>query len=304
MAYSDMSYVEWKAKREMLGQCDFGQVVILGDSRIGAAVDPTRLSVKATNFALAGAGTVEMYYVLKKALQCQDFPKHVVLSWTYLHLRTADFDFWSRAARSGMLRYSDFRDIERTSRDIGDFDLYKSRPKDGLSSFVRDYLYSIYFPPFYFNDFIASWGFTRYPINAVRFSRILATRGHLTYGDKAVDHSVTDDAKFETFVPSPLMDHYLNSILDMLAQRNVRVDLVVTPINETTDKKMSPEVRRALSDYASGKARAYPNVRLAGPVLAPWPDDYFGDNLGHLNDRGVDRYTSDFERLISVNSAM
>ena len=59
LAYLDPEYPSWLAKRQMLGQCDLGDVLVVGDSRAAVNIVPALLDVKTTNLAVGGGQAIE-----------------------------------------------------------------------------------------------------------------------------------------------------------------------------------------------------------------------------------------------------
>jgi hypothetical protein len=79
MAYLDRNYPLAQAKRQLAAECLPERVIVFGDSRAVAAIDPKFMSLQVVNLAYPGASPVENYFLVRKALDCGTPPKLVVL---------------------------------------------------------------------------------------------------------------------------------------------------------------------------------------------------------------------------------
>src|SRR6185295_10691674 len=80
MAFLEEGYPVWAAKQNFIKNCDFGDVVVFGDSRVEAGLIAKGLPVKITLLGFGGTTPIETYFAVKHALNCDRLPKRVVLA--------------------------------------------------------------------------------------------------------------------------------------------------------------------------------------------------------------------------------
>jgi hypothetical protein len=294
LAFLEPEYASWRAKQVLLAQCDLGDVLILGDSRATVAIIPARLPVKATNLAVGGGEAIEAYAALTRALTCPQTPKLVVLSIDAVHFSRPDL-FWERTMRFGFLNGAELADLRDASHALGDYSVYEERHTDGVPSWLRDRLYLAHFPPYYFASLIEGRLLWRLRHNEAGLAASRATRGQYYFGTDEGSSVVAADGKLEAFRPLPVLDWYFGRILALLQERGIPSVFVAMPVNETTARAMSPEVREAFAAWLAGYEARYPSFRVAGPVVRPWPDRWFGDGFSHLNPAGAERFSASKE---------
>ena len=294
LAFLEPEYASWRAKQALLAQCDLGDVLILGDSRATVAIIPGLLPVKATNLAVGGGEAIEAYAALTRALSCPQTPKLVVLSIDTVHFSRPDL-FWERTMRFGFLNAAELADLRDVSHALGDYSVYEERHTDGIPSWLRDRLYLAHFPPYYFASLIEGRLLWRWRRNEAGLAASSAARGQYYFGIDEGSSVVAADGKLTAFRPLPVLDRYFARILALLQERGIPSVFVAMPVNETTARAIRPEVRDGFAAWLAGFEARYPGFRVAGPVVRPWPDRYFGDGFSHLNPAGAERFSASAE---------
>ena len=289
MAYLDHEYPFWLAKRALLAECRRGDVAVFGDSRAVAAVMPAAISVPVTNFAFMGASPLETYFAVKRALSCATPPKMIVIAHSTFKYFSDD-RYWPFAVRTGFLNYDEMRQVEADADRLHDDEIDRGRPADQLPKALRDRLFQMRFPAFYFDSLLGAFGAARLPVNRAVEHDILKSRGHSL--SVVVPHS--EELSAEAFVSklslSPLLDLYFSRTLELAAQKGIPVYIVAMPINEKTCERMPTRPRKAFEAYMAAKAAAYPSVHVVEPTVLCWPNDFFGDGW-HVNAAGASTFS-------------
>jgi hypothetical protein len=290
LAYLDPEYPAWLAKQQMLARCDLGDLLVVGDSRAAVDVIPSALPMRTTNLAVGGGSPIEAYVVVSRALTCPSPPHRFLVSFNAAHFTEPDL-FWERSVRFGLITADDLRELRRASRQLKDRTVLDLR-SDGLPPSLRSELYMLRFPSLYFGSLAKGGVFLRWRLNQQSLSEVTASRGQYFFGTDSGSSTVSIEGYMQSFTPLPVLDHYFDQMLSLLAQRGIEVDIVAMPINDATDKEVRADVREKFAAYIASYAARYSNVRLSGDAMPHWPDRWFGDNFSHLNRAGAQRFSA------------
>ena len=293
MAFLDPEYGAWLAKEHFLARCDLGNIVVVGDSRAAADIEPALLPGRITNLALGGGEPIEAYVALRRALACPNPPRRVVISFGAGHFVRPDL-FWERSVGYGFLGFSDLEELRRVSRSLGDESIYAKPSVDGLPPRLRAALYALHFPSLYFGSLLHGGVFLRIWQNEAALSRATESRGQYFFGTAPGASIVAIEGHLSAFQPLPILDWYFDQMLALLAVRGIEADFVATPMNEATWRSVRPDVREDFAAYLARYAERYPNLHIIGPVMPHWPDRYFGDAFSHLNPEGASHFSQAF----------
>ena len=293
LAYLDPEYPSWLAKRQMLGQCDLGDVLVVGDSRAAVNIVPALLDVKTTNLAVGGGQAIEAYVAVRRALACPVTPRRVIVSLNAGHFVKPDL-FWERSVRFGFLDREELSDVLRTAQSLGDRSVLAPHHDDGLAPMFRGFLYSVRFPSLYFNGVLKGGVFLRLWQNKESLEAGLASRGQYFFGTDPGSSAVAAEGGLRRFTPLPVQDYYFGRMLALLAARDIPVDFISMPLNQSTHAQVLPAVEHDYGAYLAGYAARFGNFTLIGKVMPDWPDRYFGDAFAHLNPDGAALYSAGF----------
>ena len=299
LAYLDPEYPAWLAKRQMLRDCDIGDVLLLGDSRAAVDVRPALLPTNLVNLAVGGGESIEAYVALTRALACPTPPRRVVISLDATHFTQADL-FWERSVRFGFLNARALAAVRDVAASTGDASFAAPKIPDGLPATIRGWLYAGRFPPVYFSSLVKGGIFLRLWRNQAALHAALAARGQYYFGRAAGSSTVAAEGHMTDFVPLPVLDRYFDRMLRLLAARGIPVDFVAMPMNQSTARAVPPAVRSGFAAYLAGYAARYANFHVVGPVMPAWPDRYFGDAFAHLNPPGAERLSVWFGKCLQA----
>ncbi len=290
MAFLSRDYPLWIAKRTMLDECRLGSVAVFGDSRALAATVPSAMPMPVSNFALSGTSPIETFFAVRHALRCPVPPKLVVIAHGALKF-SADSDYWHFSARTGFLDFSDMRAVDADAARLGDNEIRALAQSDHLPLALREALFAMRFPAFYFDSLTNSFGAARWQHNDSAMHAALLSSGHALFGNAPGSSEVAADGFATAYTVSPLVDLYFSRTLALLAQRGVPVIVLSIPVNHATYVRMHAQVRQAFAAYLRRKAEQFPNLRVVGPAIPCWPDRFFGD-AWHLNADGAIAYST------------
>lgn len=290
MAFMDTEYASWRAKQLMLDRCDLGEAIVVGDSRAAADIIPARLPLRVTNLALGGGEAIEALSALNRALACPAPPRLVIISLDPGHFSRPDL-FWDRSVRFGFMTGPDIAGLREASRQTGDSSVYASRPLDGVPMAVRAWLYKARFPALYFSSLAHGGVVFRWARNERMLADTVAARGHYYFGTDPGSSTVTVDGHLDGFRPLPILDHYFDTLLATLDRRGIEARFIAMPVNEATWREVHPAVRDGFAAYLTRYERRYPHFRVASEIMPHWPDRLFGDQFGHLNPEGAERFS-------------
>lgn len=286
MAFLDRDYPLLIAKQTMLAQCQPDTVDVFGDSRAEAAVMPAAMHMRVTNYALSGTSPVETYFLLRRALQCPYPPRLVVIAHSPMKFED-DADFWVFSARTGFLDLADMRDVARTAAAVHDESL---SGRGDRPFWLQSRLYDIRFPPLYFDSLVHGFVVGRWQYNLSVVQESIDSRGHALFGTADGSSGLAPEATPSHFVPSPLVDAYLDRSLELLASRHVPVVLLLPPINQATLTQSHAGFRQGLDAYLAALRQHHPDLIIANPTLRCWPNSEFGD-AWHFNARGAEAFS-------------
>jgi hypothetical protein len=291
MAFMEPEYASWRAKQLMLERCDIGEAIILGDSRAAAGILPGRLPFKAANLAVGGGEAIEAYAALRRALSCPSPPRLAILSFDPGHFVRPDA-VWDRSVRFGLLSAEDVATLRGASIALGDLSVYDAHHAGGLPSVLRDELYRLRFPAFYFASLTHGGVFLRWPGNQARLRDALDSRGQYYFGVGQGSDVVAVEGHLEAFRPLPILDHYFARVLALLDAHGIESRFVAMPVNEATWRQVDPAVPDQFAGYLADFERRHSRFRVASEIMPHWPDRFFGDQFCHLNPAGAELFSS------------
>jgi hypothetical protein len=290
MAFLESGYPLWVAKQEMLRHCDFGSILVLGDSRAEAGIVPAVLPFPAANIAFGGTTPVETYFFAQTAMKCPK-PRLVVYSHSITSYMYPNLGLWKTAVRFGFIGFRQLREIADVAAREHDTWLAAVNTGDGLTGIVRDITYGIGFPSIFVPSLVEARGVGRYEANMALLERTAVTRGQVIYPQPQIQRLVGIDADQAAFVPSPLEAAYFDKTLELFAAAHVRVLLLTVPAGESTVRAIPPALMADYSGFLAAHIAPYRNVTLATPGLLGWPDDFYVDG-SHMSEAGAKVFTA------------
>jgi hypothetical protein len=183
MAYLDGAYPQWMLKRRWLENCELGDLTILGDSRVQAAMVAKDIPLSTVNLAGPGGGPLEAAYIADQIVRCPVHPKRVLLSLNMTTL-THIGPTWEVSIRDGFLPFGFIQTVRRVGWDVRDSSFDDVESSDRIPHSVRPWAYRVRFPPIFLDSLIKGIEVNRQARNMAIFETTMRTQGQLIYGDQ------------------------------------------------------------------------------------------------------------------------
>lgn len=296
-------YAMWSAQRSAARDAPPVDVLILGDSRTMGGLDPTRMpGAEVRSLALGGTTSIEAFFLLETWLDRHPAPALLVLGFAPYHLALHD-TFWERTVKFAFLSEAQYAALLRDALALGDPVLGPpaelERELADRSRFAR-YAGGLRNPVDFASEILSS-GFLRGTSNRAVRAEVELDRGHFVFGRGERADRLAEEAGFETFESSPLLDRYLERLLRLAASRGVPVRWFTLPVNQPSFAAIRPAYRAGFEAWLARWPAVHPDFAVMQPLW--WlPNDHFGDR-SHLNPRGVAEASRHAGALICVELA-
>ncbi|MBV8914645.1 MAG: hypothetical protein JOZ05_16590 [Acetobacteraceae bacterium] len=285
MAYYEGGYPTWRAKEQMLAECQVGEIAFFGDSRLESGVVPALMPVNTVNFGVPAGTAVETRSAARRAAACPSPPKQAVIALTPAHFGPLSRFFWILSVRYGFISPGELWDTVRWADQLGDSETMATATPDGFSGRLRDVLYAVRFPSLSFNSLVQGRVFGRYRSNMERFAAVLRSKGWSDYG---AGGGLVGELS-APFRPTKLQNAEFEATLRVLHERGIEALLLPMPFSQSG--LTNAQSRAAYFDYLSDAARRLPGVRVIGGDAPVWPDELFVDGE-HLTGAAAKLYTA------------
>lgn len=308
--FSDRAYPLWAHQLDFARSSGDGntgspaaeraRVLILGDSRVQAALIPDQIGPRAQSLALMSSTPIDSYFLLRDYLVHHETPDWIVFSFAPYHLqRDNESFFWNHSVKFGAHGFGDFLELLERSHELRE----PLIPGAGRLRVAAQWLlYRIKFPPYYMAELKSAILVARRKENLAVATEIKERRGHYFYGLAEGSSAISKEAQLESFGASPLLDVYLRRGIELAQNAGSEVLLRAMPMNESSHRALSPRFAAEYRSYLEQLGRAYPQI-VADPELSFLPDLYFGDG-SHVNRRGAMRLSGEFVAFLDSRSSL
>lgn len=275
------------------------EVLILGDSRVQAAIIPRRMGDSVRSLAFGSATPSDVWLLFERYLEHHRPPRAALVSFAPFHLMEpiSHGIFWVRTVRYKLWPIHDDLAFIARAKELG-VPLVDAGVGHGvvLEWLLRRFDYPPYYVPALRNARL--WG--RRAKNLQAAAEIAASRGHIYYGEQDFSHGLNRDVYRTHFEVSPLYDAYLRDLLARTAGAGTRVVLATMPMNASSFEALAPTFVSDYEAYLTGLAADFPGASVETRIRA-LPDDHFGDRH-HVNARGANRITDEFAALLGTDA--
>lgn len=258
---------------------DNSEVLIFGDSTAKAAIIPELIHDKTYNLAMAGSTPIESYYMFENYLINHKKPKTVILMYYMAGLDVIGDFFWDRTVYFDCLKYKEFQEIYQTG-------LFPD--KNGMFKFME---YKLCLPNKYYAPLKNALLEDRYEINAKEYKTSKKNRGQHYFGTK--ESFAPDNVPIksrEHFKPLPIVELYLNKIIQVCIDNDINVIIEQHPINLSTKINMQESFRLEYVAFMEKLQSKYPSIKVNTEINVQ-PDTWFGDFI-HCNKEGATGVTN------------
>lgn len=270
MAILERDYPMWLNAKQMAeaSSTTRDDLLVIGDSRAKAGYIPSLADRKSLNLALTGQSPIEGYYLLLDYLKGHPAPTNLLVSYAPYHICLVDV-FWEMTVKYGFLAYGEYQDVWEMSRLMADKTLGE-----------RNLRWQYFFLP---NKY---WGSVRHALkerrwrtNEETYRTLLDSNGHFYYGKKSGSLDLNEEAELGRFVPSRLLDLYLNMLIDLAQSRGIQVFWYTMPFNNESCKKLPDSFMRDYDAYLS-TLESKKGIKVIEKITC-LPNTLFGDK-SHL----------------------
>ena len=288
--YFDGEYPFWKQQRDYTHTTnDKSQILFLGDSAFKAAVIPDIIGDSAYNLSLGGAGPIEMYYSLKNYLDNHPKPQRIFCSFAPMH-----FTYLERY-RDRTLYFHFLSPQEQIESQLNIFSLDDMPLSDKFLMSMDNWQYMIKFPTKYFRT-IKDSELKRGQFNEEQYQQAANERGHMFFGRDPEwfnHYNIHQQLKVD-FKLLQVEDFYFRKLLQMCLDNDIKVDFVLTPINQITYSEASKyNYFPPYQEYLQNISKEF-NLNIETNLIF-YDVTLFGDEL-HLNEKGAEIYSNNLKR--------
>lgn len=308
--FSDRSYPLWTHQFDVArgaadantsaGRNEPARVLIMGDSRVQAAMVPDDIGPRTRSLALLSSTPIDSYFLLRDYLENHPAPAWILFSHAPYHLlRGNESFFWNHSVKYETHGFEDFLELLELSQRLGEPLLPGASPLRVTAEWL---LYRMKFPPYYMAELKAANLISRRNENLATASEIRKKRGSYVYSDADGSSGISREARLDAFHASPLLDHYLRRGIEIAMDAGSQVLLRAMPMNESSHRALSTRFADGYRSYMVNLGRAYPHIH-ADPELPYLPDSHFGDG-SHVNRRGARRLSGELVAFLDARSSL
>ena len=285
--YNNINNTRWQVTSNILSKSlDISDTTInslfLGESRVNAGIDLMKIP-NSWSYATGGCTPIEIYYMLNKHITNYSTPDTVFLSISPRFL-SEKLAFWHYAVRNDFFSYSEFHEILTN---------HKKFEKDTLLAccpVVKFVLYKSNYIGYYQSDLFKNRVFFGRTNNKLMISWILEHNGQRFHQNlKEQSSDLNYETKYNSFIPSELLDSYFNEICKLCRENNIFLIFDFMPMNESSQQKLNPIFINEYKNYIQTYQKKYIEFSISDTLIF-YEDIYFGDQ-SHLNTKGQKKYT-------------
>lgn len=316
--YAPIDFQTWNYKHELIkrNSNEFNPShIILGDSLVVAAINPTLIERDFYNLAMSGSTPVDAWFYLNKYLKSGKSPKRVFLSFGITHWQGSDV-FREQSLGFGLMTTKEIQEFFNSSKNIPlfyspekTFEVFKdwfpfnyfwkhiiTKYQKTLAK-IEALLIKIGITPFQYNHVKASIGemfqLQNIKKNEETYLTMEKTRGHHLFETNETIKFENPIAKYSGWNIHPLNDYYLRKILNRLHQAKIKTVIDFIPGNINSFIKLSPEFFNEMNNYFLRLKENFPEIQVS--TLESLPEELFSD-MDHVNREGSIKYSQQFKK--------
>lgn len=287
---SRVEYLMWNKQVERIKNTKNQHInAILGDSRAMAAINPLELSKNYANFSLGGSSFFEGYVTLKTLLKTNRIDT-LILCYSPVHYEQTSGNLLNRTVVFNLLERTDIQELNANEALLNASIEHKKLPNEGSLSQAERYLRWMHFPFAYRSTMLCN-----YQLNAKvsKFEKEVKKeldryRGHVFFGRGIWAFGAAEEAREDSFVASPVINHYFNEMAKLIINNHIMCYLVSPPMSETTYKYSKPHYILAYKNHIKSIKSRYPQLHVDTSMLV-LSQTHFGD-VSHVNFLGSKRF--------------
>ena len=300
MHFYNQEYPVWFWQKSILyGEGEDADVVFLGDSIVKSGVMPTVWGEGAYNLALAGGTAIETRYTLETYLAHHESPKLVIIGFGQNHYIDMD-GYWTRDIYFHYLPLAEHLRVLSEAARLNDLPLFDEENESYTltDALLETCTYTLYSPGKYLPAILNVLGDDGDRLKRNRQEQAYSEQmlGYYPIGKAESCGAVSGSVEYVYFDLSPMQDACMRDILTMCTDAGIRVVIERPPYNQASEDAIDATFAAQYAAYLESLAADFPGV-IVNTQVDVYPDDCFGDECGHLNQNGAERYTKSlFER--------
>lgn len=280
----DEEYASYKQTLDYINDSnENNKTLIFGDSVAKAGIIPEVLSEDSYNISMAGATTIEQYYIMQDYLEEHEAPKTLIMMYFIGAHDSIDDFFWNRTIYFDCLKTSQFKEIVKN----GAF-----ADEEKWPSILEFFQYKLCTPNKYYAAVKNALLENRYEVNKTEYETSVKNKGQHYFGLEtsfAPDNvTITGKKHFEVL---PIIDLYMNKCIEQCEANGIQVIIEQHPINASTNANMNSDYKQEYLDYIKSLKEKYPNI-IVNTEFKICDDDWLGD-FSHLNENGATKFTEE-----------
>ena len=296
MFYNGPEYPMWKSKFEYIQKNHNSENIIIGDSRALAGIVPDIIGDDFYNLSYGGGTPIEGYFLLKKYIS-KNVPKTIIISFSPLHLEFSNV-FFGRPLKYNIFSTKEIVEILKKSKELNnkfynydDRNLGYKNKSEYLNIYLKSILTKWNFFYYYRPELRNSLTQVRILKNITVYNEIKAKKGNYDFGEEESSSGLNFEAtkSHNGFAVSKVMDYYLNQIIQLALENNIKVYYIVPPFNEASYNNLNLNYIRNYDSYFDSLKYKYQNVVWHNKIFF-YEDRFFGDK-SHLNSRGQMKFS-------------
>ena len=283
-SYMNREYSYWVEQKEhVMAKDDRQEVLLLGDSRIKAAVFADELGKDVYNLAVPGGTPIEMYHTLDNYMKNHPKPKAVFVAYAPFIL----YEFREEQLKQAM--QCDYFDMKQI-RDI----LALVKENDGHNYTYLAYAYRYRLPNKYMKQVVESLVHSQQAENMRIYQKARQHKGRMIYepADRATKEVYPPELKYKVFKCATYMNLYIEKIIELCLENDIPIYLEQMPMGNPGYDMLSK--RGYISDYQEYMKQLRDKYQISVNYNIPvYPTEYFFD-VSHLNQKGAHKFTVEF----------
>ncbi len=291
-AYMDAEYPSWAYTKSICHSPSFVQpdVLILGDSRAMADINPNELETNVENLAVGGATAIEMYYTLSDYLSKHPAPSTVFIMFAPFHYSYMD-NFWERTVYFNYLTPIELSDVFSNARRMSSETVLKD------NYLFESLSYRLRLPDKYLPALLNSRLFLRYDANTSMYQSLCENHGHGLFGKADGSTDLNYEVNYTQMNPSGdarLISFYFDRLLALCEDKQIQVIVEQPPMNEASFGLLQSSYLAEYTLYMEDYQSKYPTFTINSDIPC-YENSFFGDS-SHLNSAGADVYTESLKK--------
>lgn len=276
----DEEYASYKQTLDYVNNNnDYNDVLIFGDSVAKAGIIPEEISDTTYNISMAGATTIEQYYIMEDYLQNHKAPKTLIMMYFIGAHDSIDDFFWNRTLYFNCLKSNQLKEIVANGS-------FSNEEKFNMLQ------YKLCTPNKYYAAIKNAMLENRYEINEKEYKIATDSKGQHYFGTEesfAPDNvSITGKKHFE---PLEIIDKYMKMCIEQCEENGIQVIIEQHPINASTFANMNSDYKKEYMDYMKKLQEEYPNI-IVDTEYNVCDNDWLGD-FSHLNKNGATKFSQE-----------